>query len=76
MLTIKSSGQNGRPSPIGAKPLQRLKPRAHGRERIMTSMALTSTDFFLEHPNRSMANEIIFSNTAITVDNAAKTMNI
>lgn len=61
---------------MGEKPLQRLKPRAHGSERIMIRKALTSTAFFLEQPNRSMANEIIFSNTAMTVDNAANTMNI
>ena len=64
------------PSPKGAKPLQRLKPRAHGNDKIIIITALISTAFFLEEPKRAMAKERIFSNTAIIVDKEAKTIKI
>ena len=38
--------------------------------------AFTSAAFFLDHPNISMANDIIFSNTAITVEKLAKVINM
>ena len=44
-------------------------------DRIITRTALTRTLFFLVHPNRSISNAMIFSNTAIIVDSAAKVRN-
>ena len=64
------------PSPKGAKPLNTLNPSAHGIDKIIMAIRFISTDFFLDQPKRSIAKEIIFSNTAIIVDKAAKTMNI
>lgn len=60
------------PEPSGVKPDKTLKPRIQGIERSITAIILISTAFFLEQPHKSIAKEIIFSNTAITVDNAAK----
>ena len=64
------------PSPSGAKPLNRLKPSAHGSDSAMTNTMFTSTDFFLVQFQRSIPNDTIFSNTAIIVDKAANVMNM
>ena len=63
------------PSPSGAKPLNTLNPKIQGRERIRIAARFTRVDFFLVQPNRSMPKQMIFSNTAMTVDRAAKLMN-
>ena len=41
-------------------------------DRIRIAIRLMATAFFLEHPVRSMANAMMFSNTAMIVDAAAK----
>ena len=47
----------------------------HGIDNRIIAIIFTTTAFFLSHPHESMAKEIMFSNTAITVDNAAKERN-
>ncbi|CCY82307.1 unknown [Clostridium sp. CAG:149] len=63
------------PGPNGATALSTLKPRAQGRERIITTTRFTATAFFTEQPVRSVAKDTIFWNTAITVEPAANAMN-
>ena len=53
-----------------------LKPNTAGMESTDIPIRLMIKDFFLFQPNISMLMEIIFSNTAITVESAANDMNI
>lgn len=76
LLTIKSSKSSTlEPAPKGVNPLHKLKPRTHGIDKIMMAIIFPITAFFLLHPVKSIAKEIIFSNTAIIVETAAKTIN-
>ena len=76
LLTIKSSKSKMEvPGPIGWKPLNKLKPKAQGRDNRMISTIFTNTLFFLLQWNRSIPNDTIFSNTAIIVVKAAKVIN-
>ena len=63
------------PSPSGVNPANTLNPITHGILKIMIRIRLTSVLFFLDHPNKSISKEIIFSNTATSVVNAAKLKN-
>ena len=75
MLTIKSSRSRiVLPAPSGWNPLNRLNPNTHGSESRIITTRFTATALPLEHPVRSIANEMIFSNTAIIVDAAAKSI--
>lgn len=75
MLTIKSSRSRiVLPAPSGWNPLSRLNPNTHGSESRIITTRFTATALPLEHPVRSIANEMIFSNTAIIVDAAAKSI--
>ena len=60
------------PAPNGWMPLNTLNPRAHGKDKIRIKIPLIQTAFLRSHPNISMEKLKIFSNTAITVDMAAK----
>ena len=60
------------PSPKGAMPERRLKPKTQGSERTTRAMQSIRQDLFFDQPKRSLVQEIIFSNTAKTVDIAAK----
>ena len=63
------------PSPSGANPLHRLNPSTHGTDRMMMATMFHATAFLTEQPVRSVAKDMIFWNTAIMVENAAKDMN-
>ena len=76
LLIMKSSkSRTLLPSPNGMKPLHRLNPSTHGRESKITAAALHSTAFLMVQPVKSVANDTIFWNTAITVDTAANDIN-
>ena len=53
---------------------QYIEARMHGRERITIAIRFITTAFALEQLVRSIANAMIFSKTAMTVDAAAKSM--
>lgn len=55
-----------------SNPFQRLKPKQQGRLPNIMTTKLIIILFFLDHPFRSIQNAMIFSNTAITVESAAK----
>ena len=76
LLTKKSSKSSTAP-PNTANPsqLHKLYPSTHGIESKIIAMALTKLDFFLLHPVNSIPQEMIFSNTARIVENAAKDIN-
>ena len=59
-------------SPNGWNPDHRLYPKTQGRDSAVISTRFTKQDFFLLQWNRSMPQEIMFSNTAKIVENAAK----
>ena len=63
------------PGPRGWIPDSTLNPRIHGIDNTIIATILTATAFFLSQPQRSIAKEIMFSNTAMTVDSAAKDKN-
>ena len=63
------------PAPNGWKLLQILNPNTHGNDKMITTATFHATAFFTEQPVRSVAKEIIFWNTAITVERAAKDIN-
>ena len=46
-----------------------------GRDRRIIARRLKATAFFLDQPKRSIKQEIMFSNTAIIVEKAAKLIN-
>lgn len=50
-------------------------PSTHGTARRISRTPLIRTDFFKEIPHISLANWIIFWNTAMIVENAANDMN-
>ena len=63
------------PAPRGAMPLHTLKPSTQGMERTRIRIRFTRTDFLRVQPQRSMPKLMIFSNTAMMVDRAAKLIN-
>ena len=63
------------PAPKGAIALQILNPNTQGRERTIISTRFTATAFPLFQLNKSMEKLMIFSNTAMIVDKAAKLIN-
>ena len=76
LLRIKSSrSRTVLPSPRGAKLLQRLKPSTHGRDKMMMAAMLQRTAFLRVQPVKSVAKEMMFWNTAIMVEKAAKDIN-
>ena len=77
LLTRKSSKSSTEPPNI-EKPSQAstLYPSTQGSESRMMSTRFTVLDFFLLQPVSSATQEIIFSNTARIVENAANDMNM
>ena len=77
MLTRKSSKSSTAPPNI-ANPsqLHRLYPSTQGMESKIIAIAFMKLDFFLLQPVNSIPQEIIFSNTARIVENAAKDIKI
>ena len=76
MLTKKSSKSRKLvPLPIGSIKLKILKPKAQGSESISKAIQFTILAFFLFQPVRSIAQARIVSNTARTVEKAAKLIN-
>ncbi|CDB62494.1 unknown [Clostridium clostridioforme CAG:132] len=76
LLRMKSSrSRTVLPSPRGAKLPQRLKPSTHGTDRMMMAAILQRTAFLRVHPVKSVANEMMFWNTAMMVEKAAKDIN-
>lgn len=72
LLTIKSSkSKTALPSPSGWKADHKLYPNTHGRDNTVIATRLIRHDFFLLQWNKSIQHEIIFSNTASIVENAA-----
>lgn len=63
------------PSPRIWIPDHGPNPRIAGMERTMIRTIFTRTALFRFQPHKSIAKERIFSNTAITVDNAANDIN-
>ena len=63
------------PGPSGCTLLHRLKPRMQGILSSRMPIRLTATAFLRLQPQRSMPKVMIFSNTAMTVDRAAKVRN-
>ena len=63
------------PAPNGSNPANTLKPSTQGILNTTSITTFASTLLRLDHPSRSIANEIIFSNTATIVVNAAKVRN-
>ena len=57
-------------------PDQTLKPRTQGMEVTVIIIAFIIAVFLRDHFQRSIHDDIIFSKTAITVENAAKAMKI
>ena len=76
LLTIKSSLSSTSLPPIRLRSLHILYPNTHGRLAIRIITPFTNAALFLLHQNISIANDIIFSNTAITVEKLANVMNI
>ena len=58
------------------KPDRRLNPKIQGRDANIITIVFTIAVFFLDHPHKSMHEDIMFSNTAITVEKAANAINI
>ena len=76
LLTMKSSRSRMIvPFPRGATCDQTLKPRTQGRDRMKMAKKLNVLAFFRLQPSRSMELAMRCSNTATTVDMAAKLMN-
>mgnify|MGYP007017232598 CR=1 FL=1 len=63
------------PAPNGSKPARTLNPRTQGMLSTLTMTTFTDTLLLLLQPNRSIENEIIFSNTATIVVIAANVRN-
>ena len=75
LLTRKSSKSNtDEPAPKGWNPESTLKPSTHGIDNTKIRMQLMKQAFFLDHLNKSMHQEMMFSNTAITVEKEANVM--
>ena len=75
MLTIKSSLSSTSLPPMRCRLLHTLYPSTHGILAISIITPFISAALFLDQPNISMANDMIFSNTAITVEKLAKVIN-
>ena len=60
------------PYPKGVIPFKILNPNAHGKDSTKISMPFIKQAFLRLTLNKSVVQEIIFSKTANTVDNAAK----
>ena len=75
MLTRKSSISRTFRPPRKVRPLHTLYPRTQGILVTSTSTKLTIVDFLRLHPKLSMAEDIRFSKTAITVVKLAKVIN-
>ena len=63
------------PGPMGWNADHRLKPSTQGIDSRKMATRFTATAFFRLQPHMSMAKEMMFSNTAMTVDRAAKDRN-
>ena len=74
LLTRKSSISIILFPPI-ENPAQSVIPSTQGTARRISRTPLIRTDFFKEIPHISLANWIIFWNTAMIVENAANDMN-
>ena len=75
LLTRKSSRSSTQvPLPRGSKPLQILKPKTQGRDSRIMPITAKGMRRRRSPPVSSQMLEIIISNTAITVDIAAKSM--
>ena len=76
LLTRKSSrSKKFVPLPSGSIKLSTLNPRAQGRESMKTAIQFTTLAFFLLQPVMSIVQARMVSNTASTVENAAKLIN-
>ena len=64
------------PAPRGCTPDKTLYPRTAGIQSTDITKRLTNDALFLLQLNKSIVIAIIFSYTAITVDNAANAINI
>ena len=63
------------PAPNGVMFCNRLKPRIHGNDSTMITIALMSEDFFTDTFVRSELKPIIFWKMAMTVESAANAIN-
>lgn len=63
------------PSPSGWKADHKLYPNTQGSDNTVITIKLTRQAFFLFQWNKSIQQEIIFSNTASIVENAANVIN-
>ena len=63
------------PSPKGIKPESTLYPSTQGSDSTRMAKKFTNTAFLRLQPHKSIPKATMFSNTAITVDSAAKLMN-
>ena len=70
-----SKSKTALPSPSGWKADHRLYPNTHGSESTVIVIRLIRHAFFLFQWNKSIQHEIIFSNTASIVENAANDIN-
>ena len=77
MLDTRKSSKSmmPEPGPRGWMPESTLKPSTQGTDNRMMDTRFTATAFFRLHLHRSMEQARMFSNTAITVEMAAKDMN-
>ena len=71
----KSSMSRMLPMPGTSTPAHRLKPSTHGSDSNASAMPFTMHAFVRGMPHSSMLKPTMFSNTAMTVDSAAKLMN-
>lgn len=72
LLIIKSSmSRIVEPAPRGVIPDHKLKPRAQGTDKRVTAKKLIRHAFLRLILNWSILKDMIFSNTAITVETAA-----
>ena len=77
LLTRKSSRSNTAPPKMeNPSQLHTLYPRTHGNDKRIIPNRFTRLLFFLLHPVSSIIQDIIFSKTASTVENAAKVIKI
>ena len=63
------------PMPGTSKPAHTLKPSTHGSDNTAIRTPLTTHALPRGTPHSSMLNPTMFSNTAMTVESAAKLMN-
>ena len=73
LLTRKSSkSKMVLPCPRGWNADHRLNPKTQGRDKAVIAIKFARQDCFLLQCNKSMPQELMFSNTASMVENAAK----